>query len=303
MVARVTSYERRLARAMARDNARAVRWGVEAATLAGSRAMRAAIAAYRRRDPRMMERVRAELMSVVPKLRDAMTMARLTGLERGRELASVRLGHKSAIAVLRRRLEIPHAELVELGNKHEMHAIEMLSKAGDAAEARLQATMLDLTTRGAHVKEGVEGLGKTFEAMGITPRNSFQLEAIFRTQTQLAYSAGQWEACQDPVVDEILWGYKYVTVGDDRVRDEHAELEGTTLSKNDPMWDAIWPPNGWACRCVTIPIFEERDPVRPRPVVERDGKTIRPGPDNGFRWHPGKVLAGDRRMTVVALAP
>ena len=39
------------------------------------------------------------------------------------------------------------------------------------------------------------------------------------------------------------------------MRPEHAEQDGTTLPKDDPYW-AIWkPPNGWACRCFTIDIY------------------------------------------------
>ena len=92
------------------------------------------------------------------------------------------------------------------------------------------------------------------------------------------------------MIDEILWGYKYVTVGDDRVRDEHAALEGTTAPKDDPIWQTIWPPNGWACRCQTIMIFEERKTVRPEPVVDVEGRAVVPGPDKGFNFNPGTVL-------------
>ena len=43
--------------------------------------------------------------------------------------------------------------------------------------------------------------------------------------------------------------WKYVTVGDDRVRPDHAALNGIVLSHKDARWDKIWPPNDWNCRC------------------------------------------------------
>lgn len=47
------------------------------------------------------------------------------------------------------------------------------------------------------------------------------------------------------------WEYK--TAGDDKVREEHAALAGTILRHDDPLWDSIYPPNGWKCRCYVVP--------------------------------------------------
>lgn len=47
------------------------------------------------------------------------------------------------------------------------------------------------------------------------------------------------------------WEYK--TVGDDKVRPEHAKLDGVILPADDPRWSKIWPPNGWKCRCYVVP--------------------------------------------------
>ena len=47
------------------------------------------------------------------------------------------------------------------------------------------------------------------------------------------------------------WQYK--TVGDEKVREEHAALNGLILRHDDPLWDRIYPPNGWHCRCSVVP--------------------------------------------------
>lgn len=54
---------------------------------------------------------------------------------------------------------------------------------------------------------------------------------------------------------ELFPYWKYVTVGDDKVRDEHRKLNGVILPANDPRWDKIWPPNGWNCRCRVVPLM------------------------------------------------
>ncbi|MCF0235604.1 MAG: DUF935 family protein [Bacteroidaceae bacterium] len=43
--------------------------------------------------------------------------------------------------------------------------------------------------------------------------------------------------------------WQYCTMGDDKVRSEHAELDGLVLHHTDKRWKEIYPPNGWGCRC------------------------------------------------------
>ena len=49
---------------------------------------------------------------------------------------------------------------------------------------------------------------------------------------------------------------EYRTMEDDRVRDEHAELNNITRPVNDAFWNTYYPPNGWNCRCTVIRINE-----------------------------------------------
>lgn len=43
--------------------------------------------------------------------------------------------------------------------------------------------------------------------------------------------------------------WEYLTVGDGKVREEHRKLHGVILPAVDRIWDKIYPPNGWNCRC------------------------------------------------------
>ncbi len=45
----------------------------------------------------------------------------------------------------------------------------------------------------------------------------------------------------------------FTTVGDDRVRPEHARLDGLTLSISSSVWKRLWPPLDWGCRCHVVP--------------------------------------------------
>lgn len=186
---------------------------------------------------------------LTPTLRDAMLVSMYRGEEHTKQelpkkvRQSLRLGvFDSVIRALEKTSRLKRAR-----KKIEKQAFQILKDAAAAIEQELQETVAELIKAGAPIREGMQTLGEKFDRLGLTPKNGYQLESIFRTQTQLAYNAGQWESYQDPDIDEILWGYTYVTVGDDRVREEHQPFDGVTLPKNDPFWRAYWPPNGWGC--------------------------------------------------------
>ena len=48
---------------------------------------------------------------------------------------------------------------------------------------------------------------------------------------------------------DIMPYLRYSTVGDRRVRDSHAALDGITRKIDDEFWATYYPPNGWNCRC------------------------------------------------------
>jgi SPP1 gp7 family putative phage head morphogenesis protein len=153
-------------------------------------------------------------------------------------------------------------------------------------ERKVRDTINDLIGETAPLNRAIEKLDETLNRLGVGTVEENKLEAIYRTQLQTSFNAGRWQEDQDEAIQEILWGYKYVTAGDDRVREEHAALDGTTLPKDDPFWETYWPPNGWNCRCQVIPIFEERETKQPE--LLEDGSV--PRPDAGFEFNPGQVL-------------
>ncbi len=64
--------------------------------------------------------------------------------------------------------------------------------------------------------------------------------------------------------------WEYRTVGDDKVREEHAALNGLILPANDPRWRKIYPPNGWGCRCYVVPrMRHEVEDVDPAEMQQR----------------------------------
>jgi hypothetical protein len=68
------------------------------------------------------------------------------------------------------------------------------------------------------------------------------------TAFNLAQSARNWTDIE--ANKNVLPMVLFSTVGDGRVRDEHAEFDGICLPVDDPFWDEHTPLLDWNCRCI-----------------------------------------------------
>ncbi|WP_169799438.1 phage head morphogenesis protein, partial [Cedecea neteri] len=144
----------------------------------------------------------------------------------------------------------------------------------------------------------------------------YRLDTIFRTNIQSAYAAGRYQQQMRTVTERPYWEYNAVM--DNRTRPMHASLNGRVFAADDPIWQSIYPPNGYRCRCwiraltraqmKNHPIGLESSEGRlvtvqqpygtdgeTRPVTAyRDPKTgALLVPDAGFHLNPGRgYLAG-----------
>lgn len=77
------------------------------------------------------------------------------------------------------------------------------------------------------------------------------LRAEWNRSEATAQNAANWLRQVEQKNDYDL---RYLTVGDSRVRQEHQSLDNFTAPVEDPVWDRIYPPNAWNCRCEVIQI-------------------------------------------------
>jgi SPP1 gp7 family putative phage head morphogenesis protein len=103
--------------------------------------------------------------------------------------------------------------------------------------------------------------GEILPGKGIKPR---RLETIFRTNLQGAYMAGRYKGMVEASDSHPYWMYSAVL--DDRTRPRHRSLNGRVFRWNDPIWQVIYPPNGYNCRCRVRPL-SERD-------MRREGRAL-----------------------------
>lgn len=80
-------------------------------------------------------------------------------------------------------------------------------------------------------------------------------ELLLRTHTFRAYAAARYRLLMSQRDVFPFWQYK--THGDNRVRPSHVELSGKIFPAGHPIWQRIFPPWDWGCRCLVVPRMKD----------------------------------------------
>ncbi|MDM8181264.1 phage head morphogenesis protein [Marinobacter salarius] len=122
----------------------------------------------------------------------------------------------------------------------------------------------------------------------------WRLKTIYRTNLQTAYMAGRYRRQLASVSTRPYW--QYVAVIDSRTRPSHRAMNGRVFRWDDPIWQYLYPPNGWGCRCRVRNLTERQ--------VEREGLTVENGADYieqvqreaGTNFQTGEVITMDHAV-------
>lgn len=78
-------------------------------------------------------------------------------------------------------------------------------------------------------------------------------ELLLRTHVFRAYAATRYRQLMEQR-DVFPW-WQYKTHGDGNVRPSHAALNGKIFPAGHPIWQRIFPPWDWGCRCLVVPLM------------------------------------------------
>lgn len=116
----------------------------------------------------------------------------------------------------------------------------------------------------------------------------WRVKTIYRTNMATAAMAGMYKELKS--MTGLIPYWRYVTVGDGRVREEHAKIHGKILRHDDPFWDKYFPPNGYNCRCRVEALSEEE--MKKKGLKVSDGRSmgyeVMPFVGTGWDYNPGK---------------
>lgn len=123
----------------------------------------------------------------------------------------------------------------------------------------------------------VQSIDKTY--------NANYLRAEYNFVAASAEMAAKWEGFMQ---EGDRYNLQYRTQKDDKVRPEHAALDGVTLPPSDPFWAEFYPPNGWNCRCTVVQVRKSKYPATSHAEAMRLGDEALQRDSKGiFRFNPG----------------
>ena len=116
--------------------------------------------------------------------------------------------------------------------------------------------------------------------------NKNYLRAEYNFIQSSAQMAAKWEQFSE---DGDRYYLQYRTVGDGKVRPEHAALNRVTLPIDDKFWEQYFPPNGWNCRCTVVQVRKSKQPPTPHEEAMALGEEATGKDTKGmFHFNPGK---------------
>jgi SPP1 gp7 family putative phage head morphogenesis protein len=138
-------------------------------------------------------------------------------------------------------------------------------------------------------------------------------ELLIRNHGFQAYEAAKWDVMQRQ--KDVFEFWQYHSMEDEKVRPEHAKLDGLILPADSPFWADHYPPWDWGCRCLVTALLPEE--VEAIQGGEEEGFTLGPaaeqkleeqgildrgdghpinvssprnsGKENAFQWNPGDL--------------
>lgn len=127
-----------------------------------------------------------------------------------------------------------------------------------------------------------EGVGELVQ-LG-SPR---RLKTIYQTNLQSAYMAGRKAEMEQTAETHPYW--MYVAILDGKTRPSHRALHGQVFRHDDPIWSAIYPPNGFNCRCRVVALSEAAVKRRGLKVVSSEGRMFTETVETGIDKRTGEV--------------
>ncbi|BBP71881.1 hypothetical protein PHLH6_38850 [Pseudomonas sp. Seg1] len=115
-----------------------------------------------------------------------------------------------------------------------------------------------------------------------------RLKTIYQTNLQSAYMAGRKTAMEQTTQTHPYW--MFVAILDSKTRPSHRALHGQVYRHDDPIWQTIYPPNGYNCRCRVIALTEAAVKRKGLAVQTSQNQSITFRPDPGFNHAPGAGL-------------
>lgn len=172
-------------------------------------------------------------------------------------------------------------------------ALETALQDGQTLQQFIKDLQPTLESQGWWCKQVIvdsQGVGELVQ-LG-SPR---RLRTIYQTNLQSAYMAGRKASMEETVETHPYW--MYIAILDNKTRPSHRALHGKVFRHDDPIWAAIFPPNGFNCRCRVVALSEAAVKRRGLVVIASQGNMFTETVETGMDKRTGEI----RTATVTGL--
>ena len=128
----------------------------------------------------------------------------------------------------------------------------------------------------------------TGDAQNVQLGSPHRLKTIYLTNMQSAYMAGRYAEMMESIDTHPYW--EYVAINDSRTRASHRLLHGKVYAATDPVWNTLYPPLDYRCRCRVKPLSESRGAAKVQPSPPLETVTV----DIGTNEYTGEARYGQR---------
>lgn len=173
---------------------------------------------------------------------------------------------------------------------------KMFMVAGAQSEA-LVKDFQDAVARAIETGATLDDFRKDFDKIVATHgwqyngTRGWRSQIIFETNLSTAYAAGRYAKLSAPDTLRQFPGWQYNHSGAKHPRLQHKAWDGRIWPANDPIWNEIFPPNGYRCGCFVTPVsgraIDRKGGYDSIPNLDQLGTDQPAGVDPSFAYNPG----------------
>lgn len=130
---------------------------------------------------------------------------------------------------------------------------------------KVKTILYNAIKTGATLRDTIEAIQRELAPyyerglVGDEALRGYRLETVIRTQLNEAFNEGRKSFFEAPELEGYVQAYQYSAILDDRVRPNHACMDGRIYPVTSPIWDTHTPPNGFNCRCILVPVTQDEE--------------------------------------------
>jgi len=192
-----------------------------------------------------------------------------------------------AIDYFRRKLNLTPAQFAALSDAARAKAFTVAAGSNVYVRSSINDLLGQALSDGLTLKDFQNQAADVLDSAGLSARNPWYWETVYRTNLQTSYQVGRWKQMTDPDVVKDRPFLRYVSALLPTSRPSHVEKHGAVYPVGDSFWDTFYPPNGFNCVCTVVSVSES--------LLSRRGWTLSTGkswlydaPDEGFAGNAGK---------------